>query len=180
MTLAQRGQSKQEASLSTPAPEGMLSYCTCTRSSRHKSAERNLASQWPKRPQVRFCHKNEMRRCQWTGHQHAAQRWIAGERHGPPLDLFVTPPPRPRTHTHVRTPGSTNPGLLIRPLWHTPLHQLPSNAAEGCDSAQGNKHASLTPSSRRRQRTSLWPGFWVVFRTFGLTAGAGRLLAPHT
>ena len=43
----------------------------------------DLARQWPKRPEVRFCHKSETWRCQRTGHQHAEQ-WIAAERQRPP------------------------------------------------------------------------------------------------
>ena len=40
----------------------------CTRGSQYKSAERNLARQWPIRPEVPFCHKSETRRCPWAVH----------------------------------------------------------------------------------------------------------------
>ena len=33
-----------------------------------QSAERNLARQWPIRPEVPFCHKSETRRCPWAVH----------------------------------------------------------------------------------------------------------------
>ena len=83
----------------------------CTRGSQHKSTERNLACQWPKRPEEIFCHRSETWRCQWTGHQHAEQ-WIAAEGQRPfnHRTRFAdhTPQPNP-SQQNTSTATSTSP-----------------------------------------------------------------------